>query len=100
LRACKATAELTWFEILITASCPASGVVSAEMMGKPPLKLAGQRFGRLVALRPGRVTDSTRRSGSVLGWVCQCDCGQTTVVRTSNLRSGRSKSCGGCRRLA
>ena len=57
-------------------------------MGKR-LDLTGQRFGRLTALRPAEDINSST------AWVCRCDCGQETVVRTNNLRSGRSRSCGG-----
>ena len=55
------------------------------------LDLTGQRFGRLTALRPAEYN----RAGTA--WVCRCDCGQETVVRTDNLRYGRIKSCG-CQR--
>ena len=27
-------------------------------------------------------------------WICQCDCGNTTIVSTHNLVSGHKKSCG------
>jgi hypothetical protein len=48
------------------------------------LDLTGQRFGRLVAM-------------SIIGagrWACICDCGRTGEFRVSNLRSGKTKSCG------
>ena len=48
-----------------------------------------QRFGRLVAIQ--RVKASSNRTSR---WLCQCDCGKTTVVRGDHLRSGRSRSCG------
>lgn len=52
--------------------------------------LAGQRFGRLVVLQP---TEERASNGSVK-WLCSCDCGNTTVVKTTNLRSGNTQSCG------
>ena len=55
------------------------------------LDLTGQRFGKLTALRPAESI------GGGTAWVCRCDCGRETVVRTDNLRYGRSKSCG-CQR--
>lgn len=54
-----------------------------------PVDIAGQRFGRLVALRP----TSQRRSGKVM-WLCQCDCGNTTLATSNNLKTGGTRSCG------
>jgi len=51
--------------------------------------ISGQRFGRLVALRP----IPERKNGNVM-WECQCDCGNITVGRSSELRSGHKLSCG------
>ena len=53
------------------------------------LDLTGQRFGRLIVLRPAE------NIGDRTAWICRCDCGQETVVRTNNLRSGRTRGCGG-----
>ena len=55
------------------------------------LDLTGQRFGKLTALHRGE------RIGGGAAWVCRCDCGQKVVVRSDNLRNGRTKSCG-CQR--
>lgn len=56
------------------------------------LDLTGQRFGMLVAIRP------TVRKG-LRAWVCDCECGVTTIVLTGQLRSGNTRSCG-CRKRA
>lgn len=57
------------------------------------LDLTNQRFGSLVALQPG--TPITKPSGKKLTtWICQCDCGNLSTVRTEYLRSGHTKSCG------
>lgn len=48
--------------------------------------IAGQRFGRLVAVR---VAQSKPRK-----WLCRCDCGNERLVSTGNLLSGNSRSCG------
>ena len=56
------------------------------MRGK--LDLTGQRFGRITVLRPAE------NIGGRTAWVCRCDCGQEAVIRTNNLRRGRTKSCG------
>lgn len=55
------------------------------------IDITGQRFGRLVAIEPTHV-----RTGAVThtAWVCRCDCGSTTTVRTRSLRLGESQSCG------
>jgi hypothetical protein len=52
------------------------------------LNLTGQRFGRLVVLRPSSNSKQFTR------WLCKCDCGKRRVVRTSQLRNGHTKSCG------
>lgn len=58
-------------------------------MGRPGLPIAGQRFGRLVAIeRAGTAVDGYVR------WRCQCDCGSTHYALGSNLVRGRVKSCG------
>lgn len=45
---------------------------------------AGQRYGRLVAIKP----DGPRR------WQFACDCGRGVVIETYSARSGHTKSCG------
>lgn len=50
--------------------------------------LTGQRFGRLVAIRPA----GPRK------WLCRCDCGTETTVFTGALTSGGTRSCGCGRR--
>jgi hypothetical protein len=50
--------------------------------------LLGKRFGRLIVVR-------WERCGR---WACECDCGALKVVFGSNLRKGRTLSCG-CLRL-
>lgn len=52
------------------------------------LNLAGERFGKLVALR------RLEHQSSISFWLCQCDCGETTTVRLGNLRNGHTTSCG------
>jgi hypothetical protein len=51
--------------------------------------LAGKTFGKLTANTFEGVDDK----GKAL-WSCSCSCGLTTVVRGSDLTSGRTKSCG------
>ena len=54
-----------------------------------PVDITGQRFGRLIALRP----TSRRELGKVV-WLCQCDCGNTTFKTSNALKTGNVRSCG------
>lgn len=51
------------------------------------LDRTGMRYGKLVCIRRG--PNGTNEAA----WVCLCDCGKETYVRSSGLRSG-TKSCG------
>jgi hypothetical protein len=55
--------------------------------------LTGRHFGRLTVVRYLGV--KARRYGY---WQCQCSCGQQLRVRSGNLLSGATKSCG-CARI-
>lgn len=50
--------------------------------------LTGQKFGRLVAIKP------IRNSGKNVKWFCACDCGNTSSPYAFSLLSGDTKSCG------
>jgi len=50
--------------------------------------LTGQRFGKLVAIKP------LPKKGDDYRWLCRCDCGNETVVAVANLRNGHTQSCG------
>lgn len=58
-----------------------------------PKDLTGQRFGKLVAIRP----TEHRNKGAVV-WECLCDCGNKLYVRSYSLLGGSTKSCG-CSRI-
>ena len=54
----------------------------------------GEVFGSLTVLR---LHHSTKRRGGSCGervMLCKCKCGKEIKVRTSNLKSGNTKSCG------
>ena len=52
--------------------------------------LMGQRFGKLIVIK-----DTTKRTNSRnIIQKCQCDCGKTCEVSTSELQSGDTQSCG------
>lgn len=52
------------------------------------IDITGQRFGKLVVIRRAPYRYVGR------GWVCRCDCGNTSTALGPNLRAGRSRSCG------
>ena len=58
-------------------------------------ELSNQRFGRLLVLKDDLSQSKAKQEKR---WVCLCDCGNTTTVRSSLLRKGLTKSCG-CLRI-
>ena len=56
--------------------------------------LTGKRFGKLLVQR---MTPERSDTGQVL-WECLCDCGNTVIAPTSQLKAGYRKSCGCLRR--
>ena len=58
-------------------------------MGKKPLYLSGQKFGRLTAIK----WVSTSKQGNS-EWLCRCDCGNEIVVNSQRLKADKTKSCG------
>lgn len=59
------------------------------------LDLSNVRFGHLVAIEPcGYNNNHTKRL-----WKCMCDCGNETIVTTSDLTTGNTMSCG-CQNLS
>ena len=53
-------------------------------------QLIGQKFGRMTVVEfVGRIGESRK-----LFFRCQCDCGNQTNATSSDMRSGRKKSCG------
>ncbi|RWR06726.1 hypothetical protein QNH23_06350 [Siminovitchia fortis] len=58
-------------------------------MARRIVDLTGKRFGKLVVVEvAGR--DKHKR----VTWKCLCDCGNEVVIRSNNLRTGNSESCG------
>lgn len=52
------------------------------------LNLVGQKFERLTVLR------EAPSIGGRSAWECRCDCGTVKIIKTEELRSGGTKSCG------
>lgn len=57
------------------------------------IDLIGKRYGNLVVIEREK-----NAKGGIAVWKCLCDCGNTTIVRGNNLKSGGVKSCG-CKRV-
>ena len=53
------------------------------------IDLTNQVFGRLTVIERAKENLQNRPA-----WVCQCECGKTTIVRGQDLRDGKTKSCG------
>ena len=51
--------------------------------------VAGERFGRWIAIEPAGTDRNQQRI-----WLCECSCGTERAVRLSDLKSGKSASCG------
>lgn len=54
----------------------------------PAVNIVGHKYGRWTV-----VSRSTQKYKESL-WNCVCECGSTAVITASNLRGGKSKSCG------
>lgn len=55
--------------------------------------ISGERFSRLVAIKP-----VGKDKQNATEWLCQCDCGKTSVVAITRLNNGMTSSCG-CLRI-
>ena len=64
-----------------TKSCGCNGGVVKDLTNKV--------FGRLKVIKRAENTKNNQAQ-----WLCECECGNTTIVRTSYLNNGHTKSCG------
>ena len=74
---------------LVSGNTRSCGCLAAESRHSRYLNIAGQRFGRLIAVEP-----TEKRSGDSVVWRCRCDCGNECERPLSSLRAGKAKSCG------
>lgn len=58
--------------------------------------LTGRRFGLLTVVK--RSSDHGNGKKPVVKWLCKCDCGNVTVVKSDSLLSGHTVSCG-CKKV-
>ena len=68
-----------------TKSCGC--ILKKTQREKSAKNFIGQRFGKLTVMEQVIINDSPM-------YKCQCDCGNTTIVRAGNLTSGNTQSCG------
>lgn len=53
------------------------------------MDLTGKRFGKLTA-----ISENGRTKDGAVKWLCQCDCGNKSIVRATVLKRGITVSCG------
>ncbi len=71
-------------------SCGCAHKEFMKELGKSTsIDLTGQKYGKLTVLE--RVENI---GYGQVSWLCQCDCGNKTIVTSNALRSGNTKSCG------
>ncbi len=71
-----------------------SGVKSCgcALKGMNAKNILNKRFGKLLAIQD---TGNVDKHGNHL-WLCDCDCGRSTITTTNNLLRKNTQSCGGC----
>jgi len=75
-----------------TLSCGCLQKETASKTGKSKaINEIGNRYGKLIVLRRGNNNSNKKK---VAYWVCRCDCGNMTNVRSTHLRNGSTVSCG------
>lgn len=52
------------------------------------IDLTGQKFGRLTVIKRGE------NIGKNVAWICKCQCGKEKLIRGTDLKQGKTKSCG------
>jgi len=73
---------------LRNGSIVSCGCKGKEILNKP-IDLLNQKFGKLTVIES---IGQTKNRGNL--WKCQCDCGNTTIASTAELRNNIRKSCG------
>lgn len=58
-------------------------------IGTKSTDLSGKRFGKLVV-----VSLSGKDEWNAANWLCNCDCGNTTITSSQRLSNGTTRSCG------
>lgn len=74
---------------ITTEKIKSCGCLQREISAGRYIDLTGQKFGELTALERVLLPNLNEK-----GWRCLCSCGKESFVRTDNLTSGTSKTCG------
>ncbi len=74
---------------LKNGNCKSCGCMQHQKQ-RGMLDLTGRKIGRLTVLSP---TEKREKNGSII-WKCQCDCGNSLEVSSSDLLYGNYRSCG------
>ena len=79
---------------LLSGETKSCGCFQKEQTSKAiKINLINQRFGALTVIK--EAPSIYEPSGAIrTAWLCKCDCGNEVIVKTINLRSGDTKSCG------
>ena len=59
----------------------------------PKVEIGGRVFGSLRVIAHSKRTLERQRTH----WICECECKRKLLVRSDNLRNGRSTQCSDCR---
>ena len=62
-------------------------------MSNKLIEITGMRFGSLTVTKRSSRKAINRQSH----WICECDCGNSVIARSDNLRDGRTTKCSDCR---
>lgn len=90
---CKCSCGNPEYKIVRSTHLISGSVKSCGCLMKEAGNILNQRFGKLVVV--SKADDKIANDGvHITMWNCRCDCGNMTVVDTSSLKSGHTKSCG------
>lgn len=73
-----------------TSSC---GCIHRERFRKSTKSIVGNRYGKLIVVSQAS-TKITKTGQHKIMWNCLCECGSYVVVEGSQLKSGKTQSCG------
>ena len=63
-------------------------------LSKNAKNLTNQTFGKLTVIQQSKKPKTSKSKQRSIWWKCQCECGKFTIVRSTELIKGDTKSCG------